>query len=89
MIFYADWLKATLDAKFNPTTYVIVTAAIAAVLRSPTATFDIGDLRELSISPTSRKRGIRELREGGFLDITPTFDAIGKSTRSIYRLKLP
>ena len=84
-----EWLEATLKAELNPTTYVIVVKAITAVSRNPSGTFDIGDLRELPISTNSRKRGIRALREKGFLDITPTFDEIGKSGRSIYRLKIP
>lgn len=85
----ADWLRATLQANFKPTTYAVVTAAIAGVLRSPEETFDISDLREVPVSLSSLKRGLRELRVAGLLDITPTISDFGKSGRSIYRLKLP
>lgn len=85
----SDWIRATLQAGFHATTYAVVSAAVAGALRSPAGEFDIRDLREVPVCHSSRKRGIRELRAGGFLDVTPTVGEYGRSGRSVYRLTMP
>lgn len=85
----SDWLRATLQTRFHPTTYAVVVAIAGAVLRSPQGTCDVGDFQEIPFSLPSVKRGIRELKAAGLLDVTPTLAQFNKSGRSIYRLKLP
>lgn len=85
----SDWLHATLKTRFHPSTYGVVVAIAAAVLRSPQETCDVGDFQEIPLSLSSVKRGIRELKAAGLLDTTPTLAEFGKSGRTIYRLKLP
>lgn len=85
----SDWISATLEAGFHATTYAVVSAAVAGALRSPTGEFDIRDLRAVPVCDSSRKRGIRALRAGGFLEVIPTVGDYGRSGRSVYRLTMP